>query len=94
TNKHWKAGRQWSKDLSRVFKQAGLSMNNKANLLEMAKELHNKGKHSFKYHEMVLDKLRSAVGGLTGPEAQLALKNALEEIKDIVRRDPGIIYRQ
>ncbi|HZW07048.1 MAG TPA: AHH domain-containing protein [Phycisphaerales bacterium] len=92
TNKNWKAGRKWSKQFSLLFQQAGLSMNNKANLIELSKELHNRGRHSQKYHTEVYERLSKAIGNLKGEEAQLALKNELARLSDDIAKGVLKLY--
>jgi len=91
TNKYWKADPQWSAKFASLFARGGMTLEDAANTIHLATHA---GPHSQQYHRLVYRKLREAIEGKTSREAiEDAIRVVLEDLADIIRRDPGIINR-
>lgn len=75
-----------------LFDRAGMNLNDKANLLEVSRDVH-KGRHTNKYHAFILGRLDRAVGTKSGPEAARALRHELAALKRWLRQNPNA-YRK
>jgi hypothetical protein len=49
------------------------------------------GRHSSKYHEYVLSRLRKATEGQSGEEYTTSLKNELDALKGDLQKNPDMI---
>jgi hypothetical protein len=88
TNKNWKAGKRYSVRFKELFDKGKLSLNNKANLLEVSQDIH-KGKHTEKYHEYILKRLETAVGSETNEDkVRELLVKELDAIKIWLKKNP------
>jgi hypothetical protein len=71
-----------------LFAKAGMSLQDEENLLDLAGHA---GRHSNEYHQYVLDTLNDATKGLSGPAFREALVNALNELKNELLANPGMV---
>jgi YD repeat-containing protein len=101
TNKNFRAGRKWSIAFKSIFDRANMSMNNKANIMEIEDEVlaachrtrarGGRTHHADAYHQWVHDRLSRAVGTLEGEQAASALRDELRRIEAAVRQNPRIL---
>jgi RHS repeat-associated protein len=90
TNKNWVRGERWSVRFRALFDKAGLSLNDKANIMEIAAE-HHQGPHPPGYHPKIFDRLSKAIEGLTGDAARQALINELNAIRAEIIENPDAL---
>jgi RHS repeat-associated protein len=83
TNKALKSG--WTALFKTIFDKAGMSLDDAINKLALDG---HKGRHSPRYHQWVLDTLRSAVQGLDGADYKKALTEALDYLKAELKKAP------
>ncbi len=77
----------WTELFNELFNKGGLSLQDKANLLELVD--HN-GPHAYAYHETVYNRLLKAIKGLTGKEEiAAALRAELQVIAEELLVNPG-----
>lgn len=86
TDKAIKSG--FTKQFEEIFAKAGTSLQNAANKLFL--EGHA-GRHSPKYHQYVIDRLKTATEGLTGSEYGKALTGTLEGIAKELKKNPDLV---
>jgi A nuclease family of the HNH/ENDO VII superfamily with conserved AHH len=83
-------GGPWTPEFEKIFKQAGMSLDDPANIVEVAG---HQGPHPEAYHRLVHERLRSAVGTLSGDAAKQALIAQLNVIRaDILK--PGSVLNK
>ncbi len=73
-----------------IFNNAGMTLDDDANKVFL--ENHSGG-HTVKYKEYVLDKLDNATRGLSGDDANKALKQVLIDLKTELINNPRIPYK-
>jgi len=81
---------KWGLRYRKLFRQAGMAMNDAANALPMPPAMHKGGPHSDGYHSYVYRELSEAVGSKTGQAAREALTEALVKIGN--KLDTGKIH--
>jgi len=83
TNKNWIRDPQWSKLFQELFAQAGMTLEEAANLVELPAEFH-KGPHPQAYHQWVYKRLQDAIKGM---ERQEEIRKApIEELRRIAEQ--------
>ena len=88
TNKNWIRDPQWSKLFQELFAQAGMTLEEAANIVELPASLH-KGPHSQAYHQWVYDELSRAIQGLRKKEEiRAALEARLRWIAEQLQAHP------
>ena len=88
TNKNWIRDPQWSKLFQELFAQAGMTLEEAANLVELPAEFH-KGPHPQAYHQWVYRELSKAIQGLRKKEEiRAALEARLRWIAEQLQAHP------
>jgi RHS repeat-associated protein len=90
TNKNIAGG--FTKLFEKIFARAGMTLEDEANKMPVSTLFHN-GPHPVAYHEMVLQRLSSAVGSKQGDAAASALLRALNNLRRFIEQNPGVLRK-
>jgi hypothetical protein len=86
TDKSIKSG--YTEAFERIFKKAGMTLDDAANKVDLPGHA---GRHSPKYHEYVLSRLRGATEGLSGTDAATALRAQLGTLRQELLANPDMV---
>ena len=86
TDKSIKSG--FTEQFNRVFSRAGMNLQDDANKLLLQG---HSGRHSPKYHQYVLGRLKTVTDGLSGNNYTRALRNELGSIRTELTRNPDLV---